>query len=543
MKRLLWLFLLFLLPAIFAQETGAPNQQKCTFAGVVQDALSGQPLPRAEVALRSATPGKPGYGTHTDSSGAFRFEAVEAGDYRVFAHESEHSAAGSVFLKPGQATSLVHFAAGQSITGVLFGLDPMAVITGHVLDADGEPIAAATVGLIREQWTLGTPSYIAMVDTTGQHGEYRFTVAGGLGPEALPAGRVFIAAGLRQNGAVPAVFSEGPGKPEMRVAARIYPDSPDIAGGTALDLRPGQQYGGIDFHLPTIAVYHVSGAVRPWGSWIGPKALSLTLRGGAAGFLEDSVPLDKNGAFEVAGVAPGSYWLQAMDMSMVGIKVPVEVTDRDVEGVTFPAIPPVEIRGHLRFDDDEPHDLSKVQLQALRIHSFHPFFREPEAETSASIPSDGAFEFHQLASAPTALRLSPPGDYYLQSVTYNQRDVPGGVLDLTGGDGGDLEVVVGFGTGTVNGTLDGEDRGAVAVLAAAAGVTGNTGVRSAAIDPGGRFQFPFVPPGRYYVWAIAHFDPDHWQNLDFVTQMQQRGVAVEVSERGTAQVEIPRVIE
>ncbi len=83
----------------------------------------------------------------------------------------------------------------------------------------------------------------------------------------------------------------------------------------------------------------------------------------------------------------------------------------------------------------------------------------------------------------------------------------------------------------------------VAVLAPASGVTGNTGVRSVAIDAKGRFQFPFVPPGRYYIWAVASYDADHWQNMDFVTQMQQHGTSVELEKKGNAQVEIPAVIE
>jgi hypothetical protein len=531
------LCLLLLLPALSGQQAPAPPE-KCTFAGVVQDSVTGQRLSRAQVSLRSTTPGKGMYGATADSTGAFRFEAVEAGDYNALATESDHAFTGALFLEPGKAISVVHFTAGQSIAGAVFKVDPKATVTGHITDADGDPIAGAQVGLIREQWMRGRPEYMAMVVATGERGEYRF---------AVMSGRYFVTAGLLANGAVPTVFSEGPGKPEMRVARMVYPDSPSIEGATALEVRPGQQYGGIDLRLPTVVVYHVRGAVRPWGSWIGPKALSLTLRGGGPSYLDSTLPIDKDGGFEVAGVPPGSYWLQSLPMSMAGIRVPVEVTDRDVDGVVFTAVPPVDIMGHLHFEEDGPHDLSKMRIQVMRLDSGHPLGRV-EADVLggdglAEPRSDGTFVFNRLAAAETALELIPPGDYYLQSATFNRREVENGRLDLTSGVSGELDIVVGSGTGTVSGTVHDLAGSAVAVLAPATGVTGNTGVRSAAIDQNGRFQFPFVPPGRYYVWAVARYDWDHWQNMDFVTQMQERGVAVELEKKGSAQVEVPAVIQ
>ena len=375
----------------------------------------------------------------------------------------------------------------------------------------------------------GTRGFLSFAQTTDERGEYRF--------QQVP-GRYYVGAGVPGDGAVPAVFSAGPGKPEMRIAPRVYPNSAGVEGATPLDVRPGQQYGGIDLHLPTVAAYRVRGAVRPWGSWTGPKSLYLVRREGGGGGFDSMLALDKDGGFEAAGVLPGNYWLQSLAVSMVGASVAVEVTDRDVEGVVFPLLPPVEVKGHLRFDEDGAHDLSKMHIRLTRLDTGHLL-----GEADAEIEAGETFQFHRLAAAQTALEMTPPSDYFLQSATYNQRPVESGVLDLTAATTGELEIVVGSGTGTVTGTLRDMTRRAAAVLAPAAGVTGNTGVRSADIDPNGGFRFPFVPPGRYYIWAVANFDPDHWQNMDFVTQMQQSGTAVEVEKKGTAQVEIRAVIE
>ncbi len=200
--------------------------------------------------LHSTTPGKPMFATTADPAGAFKFEALDAGDYSIEVMESEHAPAKSVFLKPGQSTAVLHFAAGQSMVGAVAALEPQSAITGHVTDADGEPIAGAEVRLMQQIWRRGTPVYQGMIQTTDERGEYRFSVT---------PGRYFVGAGVR-SGAGTAVFSEGPGKPEMRVNTVMYPNSPDIESATPLEVRAGQQYGGIDFHLPTVVAYHVSGA-------------------------------------------------------------------------------------------------------------------------------------------------------------------------------------------------------------------------------------------------------------------------------------------
>jgi hypothetical protein len=79
----------------------------------------------------------------------------------------------------------------------------------------------------------------------------------------------------------------------------------------------------------------------------------------------------------------------------------------------------------------------------------------------------------------------------------------------------------------------------IAVLVSAEGVTGNTGARGVAIDPTGHFQFPFVPPGRYFAFVAPRFDEGLWQNADFVQQVAGWGVSVDVPRKGSATVEVP----
>jgi hypothetical protein len=118
----------------------------------------------------------------------------------------------------------------------------------------------------------------------------------------------------------------------------------------------------------------------------------------------------------------------------------------------------------------------------------------------------------------------------------------GGRIDLGNGPAGEVEIVLGTGTGQIDGTVRPPaplPPGVTAILVSADGVTANTGARSAAIDQAGRFQFRFVPPGRYFVLSATDFDEDLWQNMEFVQQIRERGVSVDVAAKGTASVEVP----
>jgi hypothetical protein len=141
---------------------------------------------------------------------------------------------------------------------------------------------------------------------------------------------------------------------------------------------------------------------------------------------------------------------------------------------------------------------------------------------------------------------APPGLFYIQSISYNQREAANGKLDLTMGATGGLEVVLGTGTGQIDGSVQWPDAATggpaptyagelTAVLVSQTGVTGNTGARSADIGQSGRFRFKFVPPGRYFVFITPGFDAGLWQNRDFVNLVAGRGAAVEMAPMGSAQ--------
>src|SRR5580692_1059791 len=67
-------------PKDAAQEAAVA---KCIFSGAVHDSVTGLPVAKATVNVFSRDGDKPSYLTTTGADGAFRFEAIGAGDYTI----------------------------------------------------------------------------------------------------------------------------------------------------------------------------------------------------------------------------------------------------------------------------------------------------------------------------------------------------------------------------------------------------------------------------------------------------------------------------
>lgn len=521
----LWL----ILPAAMQAQAPAPNSV-AAFAGTVRDSVTGLPIANAAIRLKPLA-SKLAYAGTTGPSGEFRFESVAPGDYRITVSRVGYVDAHSAVLKGGGGSSTLSFATGQNVTGAEVRLDPHGLITGRVTSSEGEPLADAQVHAYSEQWQHGLRTYqIQSGASTDDRGEYRLSVE---------PGRHYIGSAPAFSSIVPYLTAEAPGKPEMRTIALFYPAAKAVNESTALDVRPGQQITGIDFKLPDLATYHVRGVVKPYPPETVMDYAILRDRGVNVNGAGVGGPTKKDGSFDIPGVLPGNYWLELFPPGpRPSGGVAISVSRRDLNGITVPGIMPFPLTGHARLEDgSSPPAGFSLQLERLDWYRFNPSAR-------FSLNPDGSFTFQNVVSGEWVLTAPPTGAFYIQSISYNQREAANGKLDLTAGTTGGLDVVLGTGTGEIDGSVKWPDAATggtappyagelAAVLVSQTGVTGNTGARSADIDQSGKFQFEFVPPGRYFVFVTAGFEVDLWQNREFVDLVAGRGAPVELAQKGS----------
>jgi hypothetical protein len=530
---------------LFAQQGSV---DKCVFEGTARNSVTR--LAVGKVAIRLVAAGaQVGYAGSTNAAGAFRFEGILPGDYQVEVDRAGFTREWSLTGKSGRAGSKLRFAPGQTVTGNDLWLTPESAVTGKVLGPDGEPLADAVVVLIAPKWRQGKRVYEeqqgARTDGTGQ---YRFT---GVAP-----GRYLVYAARPSQGPLAYSILEAPGKPEMRIAGRYHPNAPQLEGAAALEVRAGEEISGIDFRLPMVPVFHLSGKPPAENASI---FLDKRNHDQALRWEEERASIKEDGSFDIAGVAPGSYFLYAVQTGRFDLlksaKVPVTITSQDAAGFVAPPVTRLELKGRVRVEDGDTAEAIPVVVFSEGSEADEYSSMQRRAEPQA----DGSFAIRDLTPDRYAIRISnketgKDGGYYLKAVRVNGVKPQNGEIDLTGGPAGDVELILSAGVGSAEGTVkrpeEGTNNQAEAVPAAepAAELTvvlipesvssADTRPVIAYLDPDGHFRVTDLEPGSYRALATTNYDRDLWQNAEFLRQMAKHGAALEVAEKGTARVEV-----
>ena len=269
-----------------AQTPATPATSSIT--GRVLSADTGKPVKRAQV--RVSGTGRGGRSTITDDQGIYTVTALGAGSYTVIASKNGFVDAIYGQRRPLQAGAPLELADNQQAANVDPRLIRGGVITGHVLDEDGEPLVRAVVTIQRYQYLQGTRQLTsAGGDQTDDRGMYRVF--------GLPAGDYYVSVnvaglgqflgrGLQQLAAGIGGFG-GPGGRGGRggfgapdesepsgYAPTYYPGVVSANEAGKIPLGPGQEVGGIDFQIQLVAFATVGGIV---GGADGSGGITVTL--------------------------------------------------------------------------------------------------------------------------------------------------------------------------------------------------------------------------------------------------------------------------
>jgi hypothetical protein len=507
-----WLLAATLWLAVSAASAADP----AVVDGVVRNSATGLPVDHATVRLVGLSQGGEAYLGATDAEGGFHFVNVAPGDYRISAERAGFAV---------HDADPVRIGAGQKLRDVTIAAAPLAVVTGRVVDSEGEPARGAYVGVLLAEWQRGRRVYDrAGGAETNEAGEFR--IAG------LAAGRCRLYAIPPSQFAI----SEGPGEPESRPGW--------TEGAATFDLSPGQTLDQVELKLPMLPSFHLRGKVESGtdsGGFMPRMVLAEKMDNGrVTSWFVITGRIRNDGAFDLGGVPPGVYTVQAGRIPSAETEpLVVAVTSHDVNGMLLPKLQPatVKVRVEYRGDAEQKHGDPRILLQrkdgeTLLSPTFAPrMTRKPEG---------GVFE-NVRAGRYEPVYVSTSG-WHVESMTYAGQPLTDGAMDVMPGTDGQLEIVLAQGTATIAGKVkDGEGK-SVAIVAENA-TPGNVAVYLTTVDGQGRFTAGNLAPGKYVVFAIGKRQEWPWQNAEFVRLLREGGAAADVTDKPSAEVEVAVLTE
>jgi protocatechuate 3,4-dioxygenase beta subunit len=500
-------------------------EDKCSVAGNIYSLKTGEPLKKAEVQMHNVEANSMvQFGATTDIAGRFKIENLDPGKYNLTASRNGYvttSYGGKG--KPGTGT-MITLSPGTKLKDIAVKLPVQGVVTGRVIDEDGEPMANVRIQLMQQGYMNGKKTLWPMASgSTNDKGEYRvFGVAPGKYYASANAMGQF--GGWSQ----PEVRSDK--GEQLSYAPTYYPNAASASEGALLDIVAGADLAGIDFRLVKSRSYKIAGKVtggvsRNMGIQLIPKNTS----GGSQWDRMMFSQTDDKGGFVFRGLRPGSYSLSASAWSEDGGKtahLQVDVADSDVEGLQLAFGSNPDVAGLVRVDGG-----SELNNQQMRVQLAT---EDTMMGAGAEVKDDGTFKLRNVPLDRARLQVWPmPDGHYIKSIRAGDRDAPDLRLDFTEGAPGELVITLSAKAGTVTGSVrDSKDQAATAGVVVL--VPDNRKFADSyfqtGLDQNGSYTLKNLRPGSYKLFAFDNIEYGSYQDPDWLKPFEDKGESIEVKE-------------
>lgn len=511
----------------------------------------------------------------TGSDGKFEIKSLNPGSYKLTVSREGYLSGAYGKRGPNGQPMTLRLEASQSIKDLRMTMVPTGAISGRVYDISGEPLTNVSVQAFKYTYSEERGRALTSIKTvlTDDRGEYRLFW--------LPPGKYYISATPQGAHSDAFVYMNNGGGAHIQgfvldsrgVAVEnrnetleklgqgyvpvYYPGVTDEQDAQLIDLGPGAEVRE-DFSLPRATVHKVRGVVisGATGQPTNTASVVLTSRNGS---LRNRYPLipSSDGTFEISDVLPGSYVLSATSRVVdpntheatrtSGGQIPVVVGNSDVERLALVMSPGVDIVGQLIVDgvpiQRENHDGNPRPVLTLK----NDLQGIPLAGTNlySEFTSDTQFVFNRVLHGDYHVEVTyvPPGAY-IKSVRFGGADAFNGSIHIEPGTNGVFEIVLGTGSGAVDGNVvnaRGDRAGNVTLALIPSAVQRQDLYKNATTDETGHFHLQGVPPGDYSVFAWEDIENGLWRDPDFVRGAGSSGKPIHVGDGAQTTVEVTAV--
>ncbi len=510
--------------------------------GRVVNSVTGEPVRKAAVTLVyvGSAPGRNdwlrNYSTVSDSKGSFAIADIESGKYRLQARRN-----GFLDLEYGahasQATGTpLELETPEQLKDIELRLIPYGLLTGRIVDADGDPVPYAEVQILKSHYVNGKKSLDTVRGaSTNDRGEYR--AAG------LAAGRYYVYA--RELDGPPTLD-----RSKEQYVPVYYPHATDAAGAAPVDVPAGAETSIGDLMLVKQPTVTVKGkvVVELTGTEGLPSVEFERVAGHdiGVGTRRIGVPVQVNasGEFVARGVTAGTYLARASigrgDMWRSSPMVTLDVGQTNIEGLIFTIAEYFSVTGRIRVDVD-----ARVNLKNVRVRERSGGPVNAGYDWDDRVAEDGTFTIGNLRPDRYGMVVAGlPDGYYTKGVYLGENDITYSGTELRNG-AGPIDIVVSPKAGLVTGVVKNGDAGQPSPGATVVMIPQEKErapipecYQQGITDQHGRFAFKSVAPGEYKVYAWEDVEPTAWMDAEFMKPFLGKGETVKVGESGRTEVEV-----
>jgi len=527
--------------------SGNENLQKeetCTVSGMVVRRDDGVPLKGALVRL--SDPADHDREQHTiavksKADGRYELKNVPAGKYRLSATRNGYFEVQYGQNKPSDPGATFTLVAGQRMSDITLKLGRAGVITGHVVDEDGEAIPEATVIALRTQYEKGHKELQPRAFTQSNDlGEFRL--------HGLAPGRYYVSAEIpswRRVEGEREFSGEDKAAGEKGYTKMYYPGYTDPAKGSAITVKEGEEIPAIDLFMKEVTVYRIRGKVINQATKGGVRNGIVQVRARNqhsywVSYGSENM-LKPGGSFEIANVPAGEYTVVVIlwdEGKNYMTQQDVDVAAADVEGLALVVGLGMTIPGKIIWDGQA--SLSKDDFAVQLVPETVDFWGGGDSH----IEENNQFTLKEVTDGTFKVQVTGLSkDCYVKQVRYGDNTLPDTQIRVGKGSTGSLEITVSSRGARAEGMVLTEDNlPAVGVWVVAVPDESKRQFarlyKAERTDQNGAFSLHGLVPGKYKLFSWSSVEEGAWEDEDFLKPFEEKGETVEVQEGDRKSLEL-----
>jgi len=542
-----------------ARDAGAAKPRTAIIDGVLSSDGDGKSPVRHAVMLLRGAGVQPDMETTTDERGYFQFTQLPPGQFTIGASKPAFIPVSYGARKPGQPGTPIALAEAQHLT-IAMAMKRGGVIAGRVSGIDGLASQGTLLWILSVKTVRGERVVDANNGRTtplNDRGEFR---AFGLRP-----GEYVIACDpkvgwtdVRMATTAEWAWAHLPGDQALRspspvpgstwgYASVYYPGTTDLSAASTIAVDAGEERQGVDFSIELTPTATASGVITD-GNGAPVSGVRLSLAKMPATVLTRSgthqVAVSADGRFWAPGLAPGRYQFSATSQAVGApfrwAALDFVVNGEDIRGLALTLEPGLSIAGRVELRAGGSTTLQapasvSVSARAVALAG-QPAVSSPAVTSSA----DGHFVIPNLMPGRYRLSVGVPAasGWFARSAMLADQDLIDAPIDLQPGSTvTDVIVTVTDRPARLGGRLVNSDGSAgsdlnVVIFTADPSLWNEDArrIRQTHTSTTGQYAFGGLPPGDYYVTAVAEIAAEDLGDPAFYASLAPAATKITIAE-------------